>query len=55
MARWASGRRSERTAERLYVRCGETEIRFGMQWTVEYSLGEDDLHAFGAYREYEEE
>lgn len=27
---------------RIYVCCGEREIRFGMNWTVEYSLGEDD-------------
>lgn len=27
---------------RHYVWCGEREIRFGMQWTVEYSLGEQD-------------
>lgn len=34
-----------RTAEgdgRLYVWCGEREVRFGMQWTVEYSLGPED-------------
>ena len=28
--------------ERIYVSMGETELRYGMQWTVEYSLGEDD-------------
>jgi len=33
---------TEAAAERLFVRCGEREIRFGMQWTVEYSLGADD-------------
>jgi len=27
---------------RAYVWCGEQEIRFGMQWTVEFSLGADD-------------
>jgi hypothetical protein len=27
---------------RIYVCCGEREIRFGMNWAVEYSLGEDD-------------
>lgn len=27
------------TAERIYVTCGERELRFGMQWSVEYSLG----------------
>jgi hypothetical protein len=29
-------------SERIYVSCGEREIRFGMHWTVEYSLGESD-------------
>ena len=28
--------------QRIYVSCGEREIRFGMHWTVEYSLGESD-------------
>ena len=32
----------ESTADRLYVWCGEREVRFGMHWTVEYSLGADD-------------
>lgn len=27
---------------RLYIWCGERELRFGMHWTVEYSLGERD-------------
>ena len=27
---------------RTYVTCGERELRFGMQWSVEYSLGRDD-------------
>ncbi len=27
---------------RAYVWCGERELRFGMQWTVEFSLGADD-------------
>jgi hypothetical protein len=31
-----------RDAERIYVCCGERELRFGMNWTVEYSLGEGD-------------
>jgi uncharacterized protein DUF5107/uncharacterized protein len=31
-----------RDRERLYVSCGERELRFGMNWTVEYSLGEGD-------------
>jgi len=34
--------RTAETEERLFVWCGEREIRFGMQWTVEYSLGKDD-------------
>jgi hypothetical protein len=28
------------TEDRAYVCCGEREIKFGMHWTVEYSLGE---------------
>jgi hypothetical protein len=31
-----------RDQERIYVSCGERELRFGMNWTVEYSLGESD-------------
>jgi hypothetical protein len=31
-----------REHKRIYVSCGEKELRFGMQWTVEYSLGESD-------------
>jgi hypothetical protein len=27
---------------RFYVTCGERELRFGMQWSVEYSLGPQD-------------
>ena len=34
--------RIERTKKRVYVSCGERELRFGMQWTVEYSLGAGD-------------
>lgn len=34
--------RMTETADRLFVWCGEREIRFGMHWTVEYSLGKDD-------------
>jgi len=34
--------RVERHGERLYVWCGERELRFGMHWTVEYSLGEGE-------------
>jgi hypothetical protein len=29
-------------SDRIYVSCGERELRFGMHWTVEYSLGRDD-------------
>lgn len=32
----------DRTKERIYVTCGERELRFGMQWSVEYSLGDID-------------
>jgi hypothetical protein len=32
----------DRERDRVYVSCGERELRFGMQWTVEYSLGTDD-------------
>jgi hypothetical protein len=32
----------DRTADRIYVTCGERELRFGMQWSVEYSLGNSD-------------
>lgn len=32
----------DRTDDRTYVTCGERELRFGMQWSVEYSLGPDD-------------
>jgi hypothetical protein len=32
----------EKTPERIYITCGERELRFGMQWSVEYSLGTDD-------------
>lgn len=31
-----------REGRRIYVSCGERELRFGMNWTVEYSLGEED-------------
>src|SRR5882672_8978715 len=30
------------TVGRIYVTCGERELRFGMQWSVEYSLGDGD-------------
>src|SRR5687768_9957115 len=32
----------DRTNDRFYVTCGERELRFGMQWSVEYSLGASD-------------
>lgn len=32
----------DRTQDRIYVTCGERELRFGMQWSVEYSLGDSD-------------
>jgi hypothetical protein len=32
----------DRTPERTYVTCGERELRFGLQWSVEYSLGSND-------------
>jgi len=28
--------------DRIYVTCGERELRYGMQWAVEYSLGKHD-------------
>ena len=31
-------------SDRIYVTCGERELRFGMQWSVEYSLGENDAY-----------
>ncbi|HEV9036075.1 MAG TPA: DUF5107 domain-containing protein [Puia sp.] len=34
--------RIDRTPDRIYVTCGERELRFGMQWSVEYSLGMND-------------
>lgn len=32
----------DKTPGRVYVTCGERELRFGMQWSVEYSLGPED-------------
>jgi hypothetical protein len=32
----------DQTKDRIYVTCGERELRFGMQWSVEYSLGTSD-------------
>lgn len=34
--------RVDYSKDRIYVTCGERELRFGMQWSVEYSLGPDD-------------
>ncbi|MEN6625029.1 MAG: DUF5107 domain-containing protein [Candidatus Sumerlaeia bacterium] len=34
--------RTARQGGRVYAWCGERELRFGMHWTVEYSLGKDD-------------
>ncbi len=34
----------DRFRERIYVTCGERELRYGMQWSVEYSLGADDRY-----------
>jgi len=31
-----------RSDDRVYVCCGEREIKYGMHWTVEYSLGAED-------------
>lgn len=43
--------RIDRSDERVYVSCGERELRFGMQWSVEYSLGarEDFLTQRGVF------
>ncbi|MDH6303642.1 hypothetical protein M2459_000424 [Parabacteroides sp. PF5-5] len=32
----------DKTDNRIYLTCGERELRFGMHWSVEYSLGEND-------------
>ncbi len=32
----------DRVKDRVYITCGERELRFGMQWSVEYSLGPQD-------------
>lgn len=32
----------DQTVDRTYVTCGERELRFGMQWSVEYSIGTAD-------------
>jgi hypothetical protein len=36
--------RIDKVNSRTYVTCGERELRFGMQWSVEYSLGPDDKY-----------
>jgi hypothetical protein len=33
----------DRAKDRTYIVCGERELRFGMQWSVEYSLGTSDV------------
>ncbi len=33
----------DRVADRIYVTCGERELRFGMHWSVEYSLEASDV------------
>jgi hypothetical protein len=32
----------DKIKDRIYVTCGERELRFGMQWSAEYSLGTND-------------
>ena len=32
----------DKSKDRIYITCGERELRFGMQWSVEYSLGIND-------------
>ncbi|MEN6456086.1 MAG: DUF5107 domain-containing protein [Prolixibacteraceae bacterium] len=34
--------KTDQTDNRTYVTCGERELRFGMNWSVEYSLGPSD-------------
>ncbi len=34
--------KTEETDNRTYITCGERELRFGMNWSVEYSLGPSD-------------
>lgn len=34
--------KTDQANNRVYVTCGERELRFGMQWSVEYSLGPGD-------------
>jgi hypothetical protein len=34
----------EKANDRIYVTCGERELRFGMQWSVEYSLAKTDQY-----------
>src|SRR5258706_5849262 len=33
----------DQAEDRVYVTCGERELRFGMQWSVEYSLAAGDI------------
>ncbi|RJG25270.1 DUF5107 domain-containing protein [Paenibacillus thiaminolyticus] len=35
---------AKQVGERIYIWCGEQEIRYGMQWTVEYSLGAEERY-----------
>ena len=35
--------RIDQRKDRVYVTCGERELHFGMQWSVEYSLGPEDF------------
>ncbi len=32
----------DKSPDRIYITCGERELRYGMQWSVEYSLGNND-------------
>jgi hypothetical protein len=32
----------DKVSNRAYIWCGEKEVRHGMQWTIEFSLGEED-------------
>jgi hypothetical protein len=34
----------DKVKDRTYITCGERELRFGMQWSVEYSLGPNDKY-----------
>jgi hypothetical protein len=39
----------DKTKDRVYVTCGERELRFGMQWSVEYSLGAMIILTLGCF------